>query len=193
MQIRSITCALALAAGSVGTAVAGPLNLSPLPPDVASGFILITYNASTFEFAARGVTQNIALPGGIQEPAGLHEFTLLATIDNAGNALGGSLMVRTDHNSPDSIAFSSSSLTAFGFGATNKFEFIFSQSVGNLASAGTSIGTILVSPLLSFPNGVPDFSASFNNEIFPGFGDGNADTFVIPAPSSLALVGLAGL
>jgi hypothetical protein len=193
MKNFSMTTVLALAAG-VSSAVAAPLNLSPLPPDVASGFIVINYNASSMVFTATGFTQNISLPGPSSQPAGLREFSLSAVIDNAGNATSGTLLVKTDFGSNDSVAFQSASLTAFGFGAFNKFEFVFSQAAGNLAAVGSEIGTILVSPSLSFPGNVPSFAQSFTNDPFGlGFGDGNADTFLIPAPGALALLGMGGL
>jgi hypothetical protein len=193
MNLVRLTTVLALAAG-VSSAVAAPLNLSPLPPDVASGFIVINYNASSMIFTASGFTQNISLPGPTSQPAGLRAFSLTAMIDNAGNASSGTLLVRTDFGSADSVAFSSAALTAFGFGATNKFEFVFTQAAGNLAPVGSDIGTILVSPSLSFAGGVPSFAQSFSNDPFgAGFGDGNADTFLIPAPGALALLGMGGL
>ena len=194
MSIRSfVVCATAVAAFA-GSTFANPLNLVPGNPDVASGFITVTYNASTHAFSAVGYTQNIALPGGTQEPANLREFTLTATISNSGVASDGTLMVRTDHNnSVDSVGFSSASLVSFGFGITNKFEFVFSQAAGNLASAGTQIGTILIAPSL-FANGMPSFASSFSNDEGGDGGVGNADTFaLVPAPASLALCGFAGL
>lgn len=187
----SAVVALALAAGG---AFAAPLNLSPALPDVASGFILVTYDANTSIFSATGVTQNVTLPGPSSVPAGLRAFSLTCVIDNLGNASSGTLLVRSDVGGADSVNFMSSDLDAFGFGAFNKFEFIFSQQSGNLASVNEQIGTILIAPGLSFPGGVPDFSRSFSNA-FPGtnFGDGNADTFVIPAPSAAGLLALGGL
>jgi hypothetical protein len=193
MSIRSFFVSATAVAALAGSTFANPLNLVPGNPDVASGFILVTYNASTHAFSATGYTQNIALPGGTQEPANLREFTLTATISNSGVASDGTLMVRTDHTSADSVGFSSASLVSFGFDITNKFEFVFSQAAGNLASAGTQIGTILVAPDL-FSNGMPSFAADFSNDIGGGFGVGNADTFaLVPAPASLALCGVAGL
>lgn len=193
MNKVQMTTVLALAAG-VSSAVAAPLNLSPMPPDVASGFIVVNYNASSMVFTASGFTQNISLPGPSSMPAGLREFTLTAVIDNAGNASSGMLMVKTDFGSPDSVAFSSASLTAFGFGAVNKFEFVFAQQAGNLASVGSDIGTILVVPGISFAGDVPSFAQSFTNDPMGfGFGTANADTFLIPAPGALALLGMGGL
>ncbi len=193
MNKIKMTTVLALAAG-VSSAFAAPLNLSPLPPDVASGFIVINYNASSMVFSATGFTQNISLPGPSSQPAGLRQFSLTAVIDNAGNASSGTLLVKTDFGSPDSVAFQSASLTAFGFGTFNKFEFVFSQAAGNLAAVGSDIGTILVSPSLQFAGNVPSFAQSFTNDPFgAGFGDGNADTFLIPAPGALALLGMGGL
>lgn len=192
-KISTPVVLVALAAGAT-SAVAAPLNLSPAIPDVASGFIIVTYNAGSQQFTASGFTQQISLPGPSSQPAGLRQFSLTATVSNAGVATGGTLLVKTDFGSADSVAFQSADLTAFGFDAINKFEFVFSQQAGNLASVGSDIGTILVSPSLSFPGNIPSFAQSFTNDPFGlGFGDGNADTFLIPAPGATAILGLAGL
>jgi len=194
MKLALITSAAVALVAAVGTSMGNPLNLVGGIPDVSAGFVLITFNATTGFFSATGATQNISLPGPSQEPAGQREFTLTCTISGAGVASNGSLTVKTDHNSPDSVAFSSTDLTAFGFGPTNKFEFVFSQAAGNLAPIGSDIGVILVGPGFPFPGGVPEFGSDFSNALFPGaaFGDGNADTFLIPAPS-VACVGAVAL
>lgn len=187
----ALFAAVGLAVSSA-SAFAAPLNLVSVNPDVASGFLAVTYNSTSGVFIAQGVTQNLFLPDNSTVALGsTRQFLLTAVIDNAGNLAGpGSLTVRGDYNVADELLFSSNAIVAFGFGATNKFEFVFSQQAGSLAPVGTQIGTILVDQNLSFPGGVPSFQTSFSDVIIPGFGGGNADTFV-PAPSAagLALVG----
>ncbi len=191
--MKKITSTVVLAAAAT-IASAQPLNLVPGTPDVASGFIAVDYNATTGAFSASGYTQNLSLPPN-QFAMGQRQFTLNAIINNSGQIAGlASLMVRGDYGGTDQVLFSSNSITAFGFGPTNKFEFVFTQQAGSLAAAGTSIGTILVDPNLVFSGGVPSFTSSFSGRLFTGGpGAANADTFVIPSPSTLALAGLGGL
>jgi hypothetical protein len=185
---------IVVSAAAAATASAQPLNLVTGTPDVASGFIAVDYNATTGAFSATGFTQNLNLPPN-QIAMGQRQFSLTAIINNSGQIAGlGSLIVRGDYGGTDQVLFSSNSITAFGFGPTNKFEFIFAQQGGSLAAVGTSIGTILVDPNLVFPGGIPSFSSSFSGRLFPGGpGAANADTFVIPSPSALALAGFGGL
>lgn len=191
--MKSVTTFIVSAAVAT-IASAQPLNLVPGTPDVASGFIAVDYNATTGAFSATGYTQNVNLPPN-QLPLGQRQFSLNAIINNSGQIAGlGSLMVRGDYGGTDQILFSSNSIVAFGYGPTNKFEFIFTQQAGSLASVGSSIGTILVDPNLVFPGGIPSFTSSFSGRLFSGGpGAANADTFVIPSPSALALAGLGGL
>ncbi len=185
MSAHSCVVATVAIAALAGSAIATPLNLSPTPPDVSSGFITVDYNATTGAFLASGFSLNLTLPGPSTTPVnGI--FQLTATIDNSGNATGGTLLV-TDGAT---VLFSSSSLSQFGFGMTDSFEFVFSSDgLGTLAPLGANIGTILVNTDLSFLNDTPSFGSSFSES----FGAGNADTFVmIPLPSA-GLATLAGL
>lgn len=192
MSVRTFIGLLAVVSTASGAFARAPLNLVGGNPDVASGFIAVDYNATTKLFTAVGTTQNLSLP--VTPSLGLRLFSLSATIDNVGNLSGpGSLIVRGDFGGTDQVLFQSNTITAFGFGATNKFEFLFTQESGSLAPVGSSVGTILVDTGLNFGGGIPSFSASFSGRIFtggPGFA--NADTFV-PGPSALAVMGLGGL
>lgn len=187
----ALFAAVGLAVSSA-SAFAAPLNLVSVNPDVASGFVAVEYNATTQVFTAQGVTQNLFLPDNSTVGLGsTRSFLLTAIIDNSGNIAGaGSLTVRGDYNVADELLFSSNAIVAFGFGSPSTFEFVFTQQAGSLAPVGTQIGTILRDANLVFPGGVPSFQSSFADVIIPGFGGGNADTFV-PAPSAagLALVG----
>lgn len=187
----SISCVVALALSASALAQA-PLNLVPGTPDVASGFIAVDYNATTGLFTAEGFTQNLNLPPTI--PMGQREFRITAIIDNLGQLAGpGSLTVRGDYLGIDQVLFSSNDIDAFGYDSFNRFEFLFTQQSGNLATAGASVGTILADPNLVFPGGVPNFSQSFSGRLFPGGpGAAVADTFV-PAPGTLVVTVLGGL
>ncbi|MBX3403420.1 MAG: hypothetical protein KF699_08425 [Phycisphaeraceae bacterium] len=192
-------CALAAFSGvvvctSFAHAGPGPLNLTPGTPDVASGFVSVSYNAQSMILSVSGFTQNLNLPPS----SGLNnrEFSIVASIDNSGAPIAGgtySMMVRGDFGGTDQVLFQSNTLWNFGSGAVDLFEFIFIQESGSLAAPGTHIGTILAGNFGSFPGGVPNFSQSFSNVPFPGFpGSGNADTFVIPTPTAAAMFAVAG-
>lgn len=192
---RLLLLAGCVVASGAAFSSAAPLNLVKVDPDVASGFIAIDYSSVNGLFTAVGQTQNLELtPGGGSINMGLELFSLSAILDVNGLLAGpGSLTVRGDYGGTNQLLFSSSSILAFGFSATNKFEFQFSQAAGSLASVGTTIGTILTDLNLSFPGGVPDFHSGFSNRFFPGGpGNGSADTFV-PSPSAAAVGALAGL
>lgn len=190
--MRPAIIATIVCCGLAPSALATPLNLVGSDPDVAAGGILINYNATTDLFTAVGSTTNASLPPQVNNLNG--QFSLSATIDASGNISGpGSILVTGDIGSGQQTLFSSNLISAFGFGATDKFEFLFIQQAGVLASAGSLIGSILVDVNLAFPGGIPSFESSFNNAIFPGGpGIGNADTFV-PTPSAAVLAGLGGL
>lgn len=165
-------------------------------PDVASGFVSVSYNATTHVFTATGFTQTIR---DIDPNLGNRSFQLTASIDNSGSVIAGgtfSLTVRGDYNSSNELLYSSSLLALpnnFAYGATDRFEFVFVQQAGSLAPVGSEIGTILVGNFGTFPGGVPSFTQSFTNAP-GGFGAGVADTFVIPSPAAmLPLLGLAVL
>lgn len=196
IRMKCALSAAALVAAAAASAAGAPLNLVSVNPDVASIGVAVSYNATTQTFTASGRTQNLLLPSLVSVPLGnVRQFLLTAIIDNNGNLAGpGSLTVRGDYNVSDELLFSSNTISAFGFSAFNKFEFVFIQQAGSLAPVGTPIGTILVEAGLSFAGGVPDFHSSFDSAFFPGGpGTGNADTFV-PAPASAGLlVGLGAM
>lgn len=178
-----------------GSAFAAPLNLISVNPDAASGFIAVKYDATSHLFTATGVTQNLFQAMGPDVPLGGRTFSLSASIDNSGNLISGgpaSLLVRGDFGGVDQVLFQSNAIIAFGFSATSKFEFLFQQQSGSLAPAGWPIGTVLIDTNLSFPGGVPSFQSSFSDEIIPGVGLGQADTFV-PAPAGALALAMGGL
>jgi hypothetical protein len=139
-------------------ASAAVLPLTGGTPDVASGFVAVSYNASTHVFTANGFTQTLTgHPGNL----GSRQFQLTASIDNAGQIISGgtfSLTVRGDYGGTNQLLYSSTSLSPtpnFLSGATDRFEFVFLQQAGSLAPVGSELGTILVGNFGSFPGGVP--------------------------------------
>lgn len=189
MTNRSLLAAIVGLAGTCAAASAqAPLNLVSVNPDVASGFITISYNASSHVFTASGFTQNVNQPPTV--PAGNRTFSLTANINNDGTLKDnvGSLIVRGDVGGTDQLLFSGTFISAFGYNFGNIFEFLVTQSAGSLAPIGSSVGTILIGDGLSFPNNnLPSFTSSFNVSF-----TGRANTFV-PTPGAAALLGLGGL
>jgi len=189
--MKAPACVVALVAGAAlsASAIATPLNLSPTKPDVASAFIDVSYVAGggANNFAAAGFAVTLTMPDMSQSNF-VGTFNLTATIDSMGNASGGTLTV-TDGMT---TLFSSSNLLQFGFGSMDLFEFVFeSDGGGSLAPAGARIGTIMVVGGLMSPGGIPDFSQSFATQM--GFGNGNADTFLMVPTPAAAMATLAGL
>lgn len=196
-SVQMCVAAAALAASSVSALALPGLNLVEVNPDVASGFLGITYNASTFDFVVNGLTQNLELPSGPPSIAlNQRQFRLTAKINNSGILVpnSGTLIVRGDYLGVDQVLFSSNSILRFDFSAANKFEFEFIQSVNtSLAGIGDTIGTIMTDVNgLAFPGNIPSFQTSFDGRLFGDLGNGAADTFV-PAPSAALITGLFGL
>jgi hypothetical protein len=169
--------------------MATSLNLTQGNPDIASAYILTSYESTTGAFRAEGQTVMLN-PSGDFLGMALQSFILTATIDSAGVASGGTLTVRGDYGGTDQLLFYSTDLVAFGFGAANKFEFVFTQDsvLGDhsLAAAGAQLGTIMTDVSgLHFAGDVPNFLNSFQSDQLtgmPDWGTGSADTFMIAVP-----------
>ena len=180
-----------------GSALAVPLNLTLLLPDVVSGTIDVTHVASTDAFSASGfaleldddgVLPNIQLdaPGG---------FSISAVITDAGVLTSGSISITGTIASEGYVSGTllTGDLTDFGwFGDTSGmiFEFEFDVTGGDLAAsyAGAPGGVILGTGANTFGG----FGADFNNLIFdiPGTGAGTSDTAPIPEPGTALLLGV---
>jgi len=180
-----------------GSALAVPLDLILLLPDVASGTIDVTHVAGTDAFSATGfaleldddgVLPNIQLdaPGG---------FSISALIDDAGVLTSGSLSITGTIASEGYVSGTllTGDLTNFGWAgdaAGMIFEFEFDVTGGDLAPsyAGAPGGVILGTTLNSFGG----FGSDFDNLIIgiPGTGAGTSDTAPIPEPGTALLLGL---
>ena len=190
--LLSTVAVLALA----GVATAAPLNLVPTYPDATSGAIWVSYNASSQQFRAVGRAQQLRTDAVTATSLFGGQFLIEAMISNAGNLVAGSSTMRVLRGGANpATIFSSSSVSLFGFGITNRFEFVFaSDGTGIDLLAGAPIGTILTGNGLSFAGGLPSFQSSFSNQIgFTGTGAGVADSFIVPAPGAAAALGLGGL
>jgi hypothetical protein len=165
-----------LAASSVASA--STLNLTAGGPfDVPDGFIAVNYNATSHLFSAS------AFDG---------TFSLTASISNAGVPLSNVATLSVTGTGGSPVNFSSNSLfpsiTNFASGAVDRFEFIFQQTSGVNATAGSRVGVILSGFFGTFPGNTPSFASNFSN-VSSGFGQGTVDTFPVPAPAT-ALLGL---
>jgi MYXO-CTERM domain-containing protein len=166
-------------------------------PDVFSGFIDVTYDAGSNAFEASGFA--LSYLDVVTNPAqniGDGLFTLTASIDEQGDALGGSLSIEGNVAGLGSSLLTGS-LVDFGFSDAGGqiLEFLFEVSGGDLSDAyggqGALFGVIMDTGGAGYSG---DWTQSFNNLLggLPGTGSGVADTSPIPAPSALALVAIAG-
>ena len=167
-------------------------------PDIASGFIDVSYDAGLDEFTADGfaVTFN---DDGVGAPVGIvaGTFFISASIDEDGNPVSGVLSI--DGNvlgfGPNLLT---GTLSEFGFGnppGGNIFEFLFDVDGGDLATSdfygvpgsGAQVGVILDANGGGFDG---TFDVSFDNYGgVPGTGNGVADTApLVPEPASLLLI-----
>ena len=175
---------------------AAPLNLTLTnAPDIFSGFIDVTYNATSDQFVAQGFSLKF-YSGTATNDINNGGFSVNATIDAAGNFSVGSLTVSGSiSNTPYSGVLLTGSLAAFGYRNTggDPFEFNFNVTGGSLAPLyGSQAGLILKAQ--STFNG--SFAANFDNLIagIPGTGSAVSDAApVIPEPSPRLLVILAAV
>ncbi len=166
-----------LGLGSVAQAV--PLNLTQGTPDITSSFITTTYIAGggAGNFTSSGFTAAIDFDGIAPPDVSFigGSWDIVATIDAAGNASGGTLNVTGDDGSGMQTLLTGT-LSAFGFGSsTDPLEFIFDVTGGTqAANFGAQAGVILTAGASS--NYAGAFSQSFSNTGL----DGSSDTFGIP-------------
>jgi hypothetical protein len=183
MMIRlCLLAALALPQAALAT----PLDLTlPLSPDIMSGFIDVTFDASSDTLEATGFA--LTLDG-----APISNGTFLLIVDLA--AISGTLDIggNVGGSGPSLLT---GDLTAFGFipGGGDPLEFTFSATGGDLLSlfGGLSapIGVILSGT--GFPG---DFAADFDNRIglAQGTGSGVADAAAVPEAGTAVLLLLGG-
>jgi len=123
------------------------------------------------------------------------KFELQAELDSTGQLVPGgsnSLLLSWETLSGDETLFYSTTLTDFGFGAEDQFEFYFTQE-GDTAvvTDGETLGVMLFGvniPQFNDPND-PVFNADFHNSSNSGY----SDTFYLPEPATMTLLVLGGL
>ncbi len=174
-----------------GAAQASPLNFELLDdPDIAVGFINLSYDASQDELVANGIALEMD-NGGVSPEAILGgTFDLTSAIDASGMLTGGSLSIGGTILSLgfDSGTLLTGDLTAFGFRDTggDPLEWVFNVTGGDAAglyAAGPG-GVIVTNSGFG-----GSFDVDFDNG---GQGVGVANVGVVPLPGTmcLALFGL---
>lgn len=187
-------CSVAAAVGlSVSCAAsAAPLNLNLLRPDITSGFLTVTYNATSDVLSVTGPALTIDFDGVSPPDHAITggTFTLSAIINASGMLTSGTLTITGTVGAIGATSpLLTANLTGFGFSSspvTQIFEFTGAVTGGSQAAGyGASVGTVL--------NTGGGFPGHFNSN-FSKSGQGSADTARIPAPgTAAALAGLLGL
>ena len=184
-------------------AQATPLGLILQPaPDIMSGWIGVTYDATTQEFVASGIPFEFEYDSGVS-PAlitgsgGFGSYLINATIDNSGNASSGELTI--EGYVPDlDLGFEQSGLLlqgdlfAFGYpepaDGGDTLEFLFNVTDGDLASYYLPN---MAAVMLTFTGFNYTFTEDFQNDGWEGVS--NAGTAVpVPEPATLTLILLGG-
>ncbi|MBT8132096.1 MAG: hypothetical protein KJO35_07495 [Gammaproteobacteria bacterium] len=191
MTTTRMIASLAILAGSLISApsMATPLGLTLADqPDIVSIFIDTVYNAGTQSLTADGFASQLdydsvlspeSISGGL--------FDLDATVDNAGNLIGGSISI---FGTIANLGFNSGTLltgalTAIGsdISGDGTLEFLFSVNGGDAAALFGDIGGIILAPTGFADAWDQDFSQMMT---------GRADTAAMaaPEPGILFLQGL---
>ena len=167
-------------------------------PDIASGFISVTYDAAGDQLTASGFALLFDDDGmGPAENIINGTFLLEATITDGGMSDGGTLTIMGDIPGLGvGGTLLSADLNAFGFmtGGGPLFDFLFKVTGGSLADDFYPVSSVIgmIMSGVSFPG--HDFTGDFDNLLggIPGTGSAVADIGV-PAPATLALIAMAGL
>jgi hypothetical protein len=196
----AVVAAAMLVTGVVNAAPLG-LTLTP-PPDIASGFIGVSYNANTNALSASGfaLTIQTVLNGPLTNITGNDTYSINATVANNGALLGGNVAIGGNvlGFGPNLLT---GTLTSFGYQdppGGNIFEFLFNVTGGDLATPayyglpGSTVGIILDANDSKFTG---SFATSWSNDgsFFRALPTGTAHTAPVPEPASLSLLVLVGL
>lgn len=198
---------LLVAAALMGFAVAGQaatLGLVSKPTDITDSFAIGKYSvggANNFQLSSAFGVMTYVLPGNpTTYNVSSGTYNLTATISNTGVLSGGffSLAGTFDTAGPTPITLLGN-VTNFGY-AANVFEFLVNITNGSNAlqiPTGATVGVIL-SDLPKFFNTSADFALAGN--AFDQTSDctnnavcSRSDTFVVPEPASLTLLGIGAL
>jgi len=175
-------------------AQAMPLDLTPTTPDIYASGLSISYNATTDVFTATGPALSYDGPPLALITGGA--FSLTALIDEEGDASSGLLIISGATTMKDGTPVSGVLLTAdlrqFGFAPDGSagppvFEFVSALTGGMLAPdfgpVNLPIGTILT----SFDVFTGSFEVDYQSSV------GKANTFAVPEPTSVCLLGAGAL
>ena len=168
-------------------------------PDITTGFIDITYNASTGALQANGFAFTLDDDGSAPPEDIINGNSMVAaTIDTTGSLIGGTVSIggTVATLGMNSGVLLEGILSGFGFSdviGVDTLEFLFDITAGDAANlyggVGTTVGIIMGSTGFS-----GTFAQDFDNLMFsmPGTGAGYSDTCSLtPEPTSLALLLLA--
>ncbi|MHC4696042.1 MAG: PEP-CTERM sorting domain-containing protein [Planctomycetota bacterium] len=187
LAVRSSGLAILVLAIGVGAAQAVPLDLDLLDyPDITSGFIDLSYDASSDLFEATGSALQLDDDGSVPPEDILQgSFDLSATIDEAGILKSGSLTIG---GVVPSLGFNSGTLltgdlTDFGFRSAggDPLEFLMDVSGGDAAGL---FGAKPAGVILTNTGFGGSFDADFGNS---GGVLALADVAPIPLPGTLGL------
>jgi len=193
---RGLLAALFVLGVSV-TSHAGPLGVTTVVPypDIQTGFITTTYNATTGAFAANGWALTLDDGSGTKKNITTN-FTVQATIDNNGQLVSGTGQLLIGNAA--SPLLKSVPLLAFGFDPIKGgvMEFLFAPPTGSYTADPTAYysSALPIDVMLSVGSGFNgNFAASWSSS--GGTGDVRGALEATPEPSALllTLVGIGGL
>ena len=185
----------ALAAVGMGSAQGAPLNLTLLDtPDILSSFITVNYIAGAQSLTAQGFAIQLDAPPVQSITDGT--FDLVASIDNGGNLLGGTLDIGgTIAGLSTTSTLLTGTLTDFGFpdAGGDPLEFLFNVTGGDAATLYGGIGAVGGVILSGFSLPASLFTEDWTSGAFQAV----ADVAPVPLPAAFwmfgsALIGLAG-
>ncbi len=203
-----LAAALVLAVGQPRAAMATPLNLSLVDsPDIFSGQIDITFDATTGLLSANGFSLQFVYGAGLTADIENGSFNIDIVTDGSttlGDGAGTDLVITGDIDLDGGGADYTGTLLTGKialFGATDSgpgvFEYVFDVTGGSLVPDffGGQVGVILGAGSNSTFTG--SFAVDFSNLDGgqAGTGSGSSDTAPIPEPGTMLLLGagMAGL
>ncbi len=166
------------------------LNLVPGLPNITSFFIDVSYvgNNTNGTLTASGFAQVLTPPGSPNGNIANGSFNLNASIQSNAQTASGTLNIGGTIASQgfNSGTLLTGTLSAFGAGAGDPLEFLFTVTGGDAAGIyGSTAGVIL-----SQSGYTGSFAGNFQNPPFNGLADTFAQAVSEPASLALLLLGL---